>query len=284
MLNSIHFLGINSSYQTKESKQTSKVHSQPKCDTFVKTLTPFEKAYAESKKKIQNAIKNSNCEYSIVLDSDGKISDENMGSEHSCKVDSRKVAPGSVLMHGHPKRLPLSSGDVAILLATDAKSEEAIMADGAISKLTKTVPFKEPQSYGSLYEQLERKLCLMALDDLGINYKVTKRDVMDIFCDYTSKDRNTDEEEILKSMKQYGIDISAPLDEMDKQVRELCYFQLITNPNRYNKEHATIMENYSLIGDYLSADEGLELRHRFLEEIASDYGLIYETTLKRKQD
>lgn len=44
------------------------------------------------------------------------------------------------------------------------------------------------------------------------------------------------------------------------------------------------MENYSLIGDYLSTDEGLELRHRFLEEIASDYGLIYETTLKRKQD
>ena len=144
-------------------------------DTFSRT-TKADSGYEVAKNKIIQAIIDTNTEYGIILSPDGEIIDEDQGSEHKCTVRSDKVVPNSRLMHGHPKPLPLSSGDIACLLATDAKSEEAITRDGKYSRLVKQTPFKSSLPYKELYFQLEKTLCLKALDKLGIDYKFNTHD------------------------------------------------------------------------------------------------------------
>lgn len=266
-------------------KQTSFRGLEQKGDTFVRTTNNFEQAYSSAKNKIIQTILDSNTEYSIVLSKNGEVLDENQGTEHSCKIDSRKVEPNSVLMHGHPKALPLSSGDIACLLATDAKSQEAITRDGKFSRLTKKESQKSPLSYNELYFQLEKSLCLKALDKLGIDYKLNKHDIAGMFKDYLNYQcgANPDDisdEEAFEEMPKYGL--SPEENQIDKTyslLKDMMWWQLMSDPHKYDKEHNTIMNNYAQVNAFLDSDEGFETRVEFIEEIAKEYNLEYESNL-----
>lgn len=258
---------------------------EPITDTFVRTSNNFAQTYDCAKNKIIQAIIDTNTEYSVVIAEDGRILDENQGTEHSCSINSRKVEPNSVLMHGHPKPLPLSSGDIACLLATDAKSQEAITSDGKYSRLTKKEIGKPVLDYRETYFQLEKSLCLKALDKLGIDYKLNKHDIAGMFKDYLNYQCGANPEEIsdeeaFKEMPKYGLNPNNDnIEKTYSQLKDMMWWQLMSDPRKYDKEHHTIMNNYDLINSYLDSETGFETRVEFVKEVANQYNLEYESNL-----
>ena len=267
------------------TKQVSFRSQDMQNDTFLRTNNNFKQAYDCAKKKIIQAIIDTNTEYSVVLAENGQVLDENQGSEHSCSIDSRKVEQNSILMHGHPKPLPLSSGDIACLLASKAKSQEAITKDGKYSRLTKKETNRPLLNYRETYFQLEKSLCLKALDKLGIDYKLNKHDIANMFKDYLNYQCGTNPEEItdekaFEEMPKYGVIFQEDnIDETYSQLKELMWWQLMSDPQKYDKEHHTIMNNYDLINSYLDSETGFETRVEFVKEVANQYNLEYESNL-----
>ncbi len=267
------------------TKQVSFRSAELREDTFSKTTNSFEQTYNSAKQRIIQAIIDTNTEYSFILSGDGRILDENQGTEHSCKIDSRKVEPNSILMHGHPKPLPLSSGDIACLLASNAKSQEAITKDGKFSKLTKKNPNTPQLPYEIMYPELEKALCLKALDKLCIDYKFNKQDLANMFKDYLNYQygRNQDEisdDEALSQMPTYGLSTDdGDLNKTKKQLAEMMWWQLMSEPHKYDKEHNTIIANYEKVNEFLDSEEGFKTRVEFLEEVAKQYNLEYESNL-----
>ena len=267
------------------TRQVSFRSQEPQTDTFVRTNNNFKQAYDCAKNKIIQAIIDTNTEYSVVLAENGQVLDENQGTEHRCTIDSRKVEQNSVLMHGHPKPLPLSSGDIACLLASKAKSQEAITKDGKYSRLTKKETNKPLLDYRETYFQLEKALCLKALDKLGIDYKLNKHDIAGMFKDYLNYQCGANPEEIsdeeaFKEMPKYGLSTEDDkLLNTYSQLKEMMWWQLMSDPQKYDKEHHTIMDNYDLVNSYLDSEEGFETRVEFVKEVANQYNLEYESNL-----
>lgn len=266
-------------------KQISFRSLEPQKDTFTKTSSNFEQTYDLAKDKIIKAIIDTNTEYSVVISHDGRILDENQGTEHSCKIDSRKVEQNSVLMHGHPKPLPLSSGDIACLLASNAKSQEAITRDGKFSRLTKTETSSPLLPYRTIYPQLEKSLCLKALDKLGIDYKLNKHDIATMFKDYLNYQcgANPDDisdEEAFEEMPKYGLSPDEKqIGKTYSLLTDMMWWQLMSDPHKYDKEHNTIMNNYDLVNSFLDSEEGFATRVEFIEDVAKQYNLKYESNL-----
>ena len=284
MIGAINFLGnIQTNYGEKRASNPALKPMEHDC--FVKS-TEGEKAKTlrEAKEKIINKIIEENTEYGYTISPEGEILEEYGGDEHSCTLDSRKIVPHAILMHGHPSPLPLSSGDIAILLATPADSQEAITRDGKFSKLTKKYPINNEKSYRDLYFELEKMLCLMALDKMGIDYKLNKDDIAQMGRDYIEYQtgqnfENEDSSEVLKRLENLGIDTSKSNEEIAAKLKELMFLQLLTNPQKYDKEHKTIIENMQSIHDFLDSEEGTRTRHEFVQNIARAYDLNYETNL-----
>lgn len=283
MINSVSFFG---QIRPQNTPKQTEFHTTPaQSDTFVRTKNPQEESIAYAKNKIIDVLRNTRTEYGITIGPDGTILDENQGDEHHCTVHAPNVAEGSYLLHGHPQPLPLSSGDVSVLLTTGAKVEEAVMEDGKFSRLTKKHPFKSDKDYLTLYGSLEKQLRKMVLDSLGIDYKMTRQDLIQIFKDFLeynagiNKDSISDEE-AEEMMPRYGFLIdSASIEDIYAQLKDVLWFPLLTNPKKYDKEHHTIIENQEAIENYLDTQEGLMIRHKFLQEVAKAYDLDYETNL-----
>ncbi len=240
---------------------------------------PLDKAKVDAKAKIIDVLKQENLEYSFTIAPDGTIMDENKGTEGACSIDSRKVVKNSVLMHGHPVLLPLSSGDIASLLATDVILDEAITVDEKFSRLIKNESFKSEKDYRTLYFELEQQLCLKALDSLGIDYEFTDSDLIDMFKDYLETNickpkASTTDEDAKRIMSQ--LDISSDEDKLE----QMMYFQLMSNPHKYDKKHNTIVENYPLVQEFLNSEEGVHVRHEFCRDVAKQYNMTYETNLE----
>lgn len=285
MIGSINFLGQIPTIQSISKTQSHKIPE--KSDCFIKSEKDADKlsqTIEMAKEKIRQILFDSNIEYGVVISPDGKLLQESSGDEKSCKFDSRKVVPDAILIHGHPEDLPLSSGDIAGLLATDAKVEEAITKDGNFSRLIKKYPFKSQKDYSNLYYELEKKLSLMALDALGIDYKLNKDDVIKMGIDYlkyiTGKSYdNADSEEFLTQLNKFGIKTDGSLEDIFQSLKDAMFLQLITNPHKYDKEHNCIIENTDAISEFLDTEEGIKIRHKLVQDVADDYNLIYETNL-----
>ena len=254
-------------------------------DSFERTTSDFSQAYEMAKEKIIQTIIDTNTEYGIVIASDGRILQEDQGTERKCSVDARLVEPGSILMHGHPNPLPLSSGDIACLFASDAKSQEAITREGKFSRLTKKEQWKSPIRYADLFFEFEKRLCLKALDKLGIEYRINKQDLAQIFKDYMNYQSGIDpssvsDEEAFEQMPQYGIEVKDnDYEKSYQQIKEMMWWKTMMEPLKYDKEHNTIMDNYGLINSFLDSEEGFDVRVEFVKDIAEQYDLIYESTL-----
>lgn len=284
MLNSISFMGhVNPISKTTGAQAPIKTSGD---DCFVRSASPLDKSKADAKAKIIDVLKQENLEYSFTIAPNGTVLDENKGTEGACSIDSRKVVKNSVLMHGHPVPLPLSSGDIASLLATDAISDEAITVDGKYSRLIKNESYKIDKDYRDLYFELEQQLCLKALDNLGIDYQFREADLIDMFKDYLEtnmckpKDSTTDED-AKRIMSQ--LDISCDEDKLDesrKQLEQMMYFQLMSNPHKYDKKHNTIVENYPLVQEFLNSPDGIKVRHEFCRDVAKQFNMTYETNLE----
>lgn len=266
-------------------KQVSFCAAGMQNDSFERTTDDLSQARERAKDKIIQAIIDTNTEYGVVIAPDGRILQENQGTEGKCSVDARLVEPNSILMHGHPKPLPLSSGDIACLLASDAKSQEAITRDGKFSRLTKKGHWKSPRRYGDLYFELEKRLCLKALDKMGIDYRINKQDLAQIFKDYMNYQSGIDQnsisdEEAFLEMPKYGIEVKDnDFEKPYEQIKEMMWWKIMTEPQKYDKEHNTIMDNYGLINSFLDSDEGFDVRVDFIKDIAKEYDLIYESNL-----
>ncbi len=284
MINNVSFLGHIKPISTNNKAQAPIKISGDDC--FVRTSSDLDKSKDNAKQKIIDVLKYENVEYSYTIAPDGTILDENKGDEGACSIDSRKVVKGAVLMHGHPVPLPLSSGDIASLLATDAVSDEAVTVDGKYSRLVKNELYKSDKGYQELYFQLEQQLCLKALDSLGIDYKFNKDDLIDMFKDYLELNMGksksaTSDEDAEKIMAQ--LDISSDEDKLEesrKKLEQMMYFQLMSNPHKYDKKHNAIVENYALVQDFLNSEEGIHVRHEFCRDVAQQYNMTYETNLE----
>lgn len=252
-------------------------------DVFICRTPKLEIAKKDARNKIVEYINNKNVEYGFIIAPDGSILDENEGTESSCGVDSRKVKSGSVLMHGHPIPYPLSSGDIAVLLATKASSIEAVTRDGKFSRLTKEHPEIISPDYSQTYIDFEKRLNLKALDVLGVDYTLNINDIIQMFKDYCSNNcipiNGKSDEELIKFMSAFDIDINDGLEKAKKQLEDMMSFALLFTPKKYDKEHNAILDNMPAIKALLDSDEGIILRNDFVKEIASELGLVYETNL-----
>lgn len=285
MIGSISFLGQIPSIHNTNRTQVHKMSE--KSDCFIKSHEDIDKlsqTIEKAKEKIKQILVEKNIEYGVIISPEGRLLQENSGDEKSCKFDSRKVVPNAILIHGHPEDLPLSSGDIAGLLATDAKVEEAVTKEGKFSRLIKKYPFRSQKSYSDLYYELEKKLNLMALDALGIDYKLNMDDVIKMGVDYLKQITgrsydNADLEEILMQLNKFGIKTNGSLEEIFKSLKDAMFLQLITNPHKYDKEHNCIIEHTDAISNFLDTEEGIKIRHKLVQEVADEYNLIYETNL-----
>ncbi len=132
-----------------------------------------------------------------------------------------------------------------------------------------------------MYIELEKQLRTKALDELGIDYKVNKQDLIEIFKDYTglSHDFSSDETAI-KEAQKFGIDLmDDDLEKTKSKLKSLMSYQLLLYPLRYDKVHNLLIENDELINQYLNTENGIKLRHKFLQDISEQYDLIYQTDL-----
>ena len=172
----------------------------------------------------------------------------------------------------------------------DAVAEEYLDAlfaleDGKYSRLTKKETNRPLLDYRETYFQLEKALCLKALDKLGIDYKLNKHDIAGMFKDYLNYQCGANQEEIsdeeaFKEMPKYGLSTEDDkLLNTYSQLKEMMWWQLMSDPQKYDKEHHTIMDNYDLVNSYLDSEEGFETRVEFVKEVANQYNLEYESNL-----
>lgn len=285
MISGINFLGqITPKYDLQAQKPALK---PMECDCFVKSTPETDKkeeAIQKAKEKIIQEIKDNNIEYGFTISPEGEILAQNRGDEHSCSVDSRKIVPQAILLHGHPVALPLSSRDIAVLIATPAKTQEAIMQDGKFSRMSKRNPDNGTGDYRQIYYNLEKQLNLMALEQLGIDYRLNMGDIIKMGKDHiqysTMRDmEDADDDTIIEELNKLGIDTQQPPEQIANDLKELMFYQLLTNPQKYDKEHNSIMDNYDSIQELLNSDEGKVLRHKFAQKIADKYDLEYQTDL-----
>ncbi len=282
MINQISFCGqIKFPLQTNPIKRNFEIK-----DTFERTQTPLSKSIEESKAKIVDVIKKRNNEYCVTIAPDGTICHENEGDNKHCTFNPKCIVSNAVLIHGYPIALPLSGGDVAVLLASDAKSQEAITKDGKYSRLTKKFPSVDSRGYYNLYAGFEKQLCEAVLDKMGIDYTFTKADLMDMFKDHLAyqtgkKKENITDEEALSYSDHFGLSFDdKDLESSYNKLKQIMMFQLLSTPNKYDKAHNMIMGNYDSIQKYLDTPEGIKLRHKFLIQLAKDYNLTYETNME----
>lgn len=282
MINRINFLGQIHQVQHKKNE-----HFQTKpieCDCFVKSANLKESAIKKAKEIISEELAEKNLETGVIISPDGEICQISTGNEHSCSFDTRKIAPNALLIHGHPVELPLSSGDIAVLLATPAGTQEAIMKDGKFSRISKKAQDNGVGEYRQLYYELEKQLNLMALDKLGIDYKTNYDDVAAMGKDYIEyatgqSQEDLSQEEIFEKLEKYGVDTNKTPKDIAEKLKELMFYQLLLNPHKYDKEHNCIMDNIDTIKEFLETEEGLQIRHNLVQKAAQDYDLIYETNL-----
>lgn len=285
MINRINFLG---QIQTIQGKKNEHFQTKPlECDCFVKNAAlenKKEKAVQKAKEIILERLAEKNLETGVIISPEGEICQISSGNEHSCSFDTRKIVPNAILIHGHPVELPLSSGDIAVLLATPASTQEAIMKDGKFSRISKKTPDNGIGEYRQLYYDLEKQLNLIALDKLGIDYKTNYDDVAVMgkdYIEYTTgqNQEGLSQEEIFEKLEKYGIDTSIEPEDMAEKLKELMYFQLLLNPHKYDKEHNCIVDNIGTIKEFLETEKGLQTRHNLVQKAAQDYDLVYETNL-----
>ena len=282
MINRINFLGQIRTIQSEKNK-----HFQTKpmeCDCFVKSANLKESAIKKAKEIISEELAEKNLETGVIISPDGDICQISTGNEHSCSFDTRKIVPNALLIHGHPVELPLSSGDIAVLLATPASTQEAIMKDGKFSRISKKTQDNGVGEYRQLYYELEKQLNLMALDKLGIDYKTNYDDVAAMGKDYIEyatgqSQEDLSQEEIFEKLEKYGVDTNKTPKDIAEKLKELMFYQLLLNPHKYDKEHNCILDNIDTIKEFLETEEGLQIRHNLVQKAAQDYDLIYETNL-----
>mgnify|MGYP005808891021 FL=1 len=282
MINRINFLG---QIQTIQGKKNEHFQTKPmECDCFVKSANLKESAIKKAKEIISEELAEKNLETGVIISPDGEICQISTGNEHSCSFDTRKIAPNALLIHGHPVELPLSSGDIAVLLATPASTQEAIMKDGKFSRISKKTQDNGVGEYRQLYYELEKQLNLMALDKLGIDYKTNYDDVAAMGKDYIEyatgqSQEDLSQEEIFEKLEKYGVDTNKTPKDIAEKLKELMFYQLLLNPHKYDKEHNCILDNIDTIKEFLETEEGLQIRHNLVQKAAQDYDLIYETNL-----
>lgn len=282
MINRINFLG---QIRTIQSKKNEHFQTKPiECDCFVKSANLKESAIKKAKEIISEELAERNLETGVIISPDGEICQISTGNEHSCSFDTRKIVPNALLIHGHPVELPLSSGDIAVLLATPASTQEAIMKDGKFSRISKKTQDNGVGEYRQLYYELEKQLNLMALDKLGIDYKTNYDDVAAMGKDYIEyatgqSQEDLSQEEIFEKLEKYGVDTNKTPKDIAEKLKELMFYQLLLNPHKYDKEHNCIMDNIDTIKEFLETEEGLQIRHNLVQKAAQDYDLIYETNL-----
>ena len=282
MINRINFLG---QIQTIQNKKNEHFQTKPiECDCFVKSANLKESAIKKAKEIISEELAEKNLETGVIISPDGEICQISTGNEHSCSFDTRKIVPNALLIHGHPVELPLSSGDIAVLLATPASTQEAIMKDGKFSRISKKTQDNGVGEYRQLYYELEKQLNLMALDKLGIDYKTNYDDVAAMGKDYIEyatgqSQEDLSQEEIFEKLEKYGVDTNKTPKDIAEKLKELMFYQLLLNPHKYDKEHNCIMDNIDTIKEFLETEEGLQIRHNLVQKAAQDYDLIYETNL-----
>lgn len=282
MINRISFCA---NIEQVNNQRQNPIKQSAEKDTFTRSQDAKAAAREYAKNKIIEILKRNKTEYGVAIDKNGIIIDEVEGDEQHCRINPQKLTPNCILIHGHPVNYPLSSGDASVLLSTDAKTQEAITVDGKFSRLTKKHPFRIDYGYSKLYSKLEKQLCVKVLNKLGISCETTREDLIDMYKDYMVNSLGRDKKEIkdeeaIKSAKALGIDLeNTDIKSLLEQLESIMYLYIILHPTKYDKEHNAIIQNIDKINEYFKTPEGLQTRHEFLQDIAAQYDLIYETNL-----
>ncbi len=281
MINGINY--INSINKTPQNAIYNSLafKGNNNADTFERKNNKIEEKLSYAISKITDSLKHNRTEYMVIINPDGSVH-ESQGDEHKCSMPYSCIKEGAVSMHGHPEKLPLSSGDIAGLLTSSCISETAFTVDGKYSKLTKrTWHNYSPSDFGRLYAQFEKELCLMALDKMGIDYHYSQEDIIDMCADIHPIVQTKNFEETVEYMKQEGQILNGTPDEMAQKLIEgpLSFKVLFDFEHKYDKAHNIIMNNYEDIKQYLNSEDGLITRNELVEKIADEYNLEYETNM-----
>ncbi len=247
-------------------------------DVFEKDNKP--KQIQQAKERIIKALTDRNCELLVVINPDGSIY-ESMGNDKKCGINSNAIKANAIIIHGHPEELPLSPDDVATLLLTDAKSQEAITKEGKYSKLTKKQNFKLHCKPLELSEELSLMLYKEVMDKLGIDYNYTKEDIIKMLKDAMQCEQiDLTYEEALEILNHKGIKISDDINETAEEVKKnLLKYQMQYYPRQYNNIYKAWRKNFNVIYKYLQSDEYKKCTDNFLKHVAEKYNLKYETNM-----
>ncbi len=273
-INLINKIQLNAVY-------TSPAFKGNETDTFEQKCNQTEEKLSYAKSKVIEALKRDGTEYMVIVNPDGSVH-ESQGDAHKCSIQYSGIEKGAVLMHGHPEKLPLSSGDIAGLLTSNCISETAFTVDCEYSKLTKRTQHNfSPSDFGRLYEQFEKTLCLMALDKMGIDYHYNEKDIIELCSEILPTVQTKSFEETVEYMNKIGQPLKGTPDEMAEQLKKgLLSFKILYDTERkYDKAHNSIMKNYEAIHQYLNSPDGLVTRNEFVKKVANDYNLEYETNM-----
>lgn len=280
MINGINF--INSINKTPQNAvYASPAFKGNNADTFERKSNQLEEKLSYAKSKIIDSLNRDGTEYLVIVNPDGSVH-ESQGDADKCSIPYSCIEKGAVSMHGHPEKLPLSSGDIAGLLTSNSISETAFTVDGQYSKLTKRTQHNfSPSDFDSLYKQFEKELCLMALDKMGIDYHYSEEDIIKMCADIIPIVQNKSFDETVEYMNKIGQPLSGTPDEMAEQLKKgLFSFKILNDYERkYDKAHNIIMANYKAIQQYLNSSEGIITRNELVKKIADDYNLEYETNM-----
>ena len=248
-------------------------------DVFEKNNKP--KQIQQAKERIIKALTDKNSELLVVINPDGSIY-ESMGDNKKCEISSNSIKMNAILIHGHPEEIPLSPDDVATLLLTDAKSQEAITKDDKYSKLTKKQNFKLNCNPLELSEELSLMLYKEVMDKLAIDYNYTEEDIIKMLKDALQCEQiNLTYEEALEILGHKGIKISDDINKTAEEIKKkLLKYQMQYYPRQYNNIYKAWRKNFNVIYKYLQSDEYKKCADNFLKHVAEKYNLKYETNMK----
>ncbi len=283
MIKPINFTGKVGAVENTQRRQSAP-NIKLENDCFVKQPSMTDKSVEYAKRKIIQHLKDEGKEYSIIISPKGEILDERLGDDKSVSVNPEKIVKNAIMLHGHPEILPLSTGDVATLLASDAKSEEAVMENGQFSKISKTYPMKLDTPYFDLYRDFEKQLCIMGLDELGYDTKINEEDFLNLARTYISSIMaiNCDDmvaDEVYEMLGKFGVETC---DDLNQNYETVLGRASMFSPHLkldYDKAHNVIKNNYDELMEFLNSPKGKIIRHKFLERIAQEFDLKYETDM-----
>lgn len=281
MINKINLCNYPKINQRKNTTQLAFKQNMPMDTVEINDSTRYNQAYLNAKKQLISTLRQTNTECGTIINSKGRITDDFTGAANKYLFNNAAIEPNSTIIIGRTINLPLSTEDIAQLLASDAHSIETITKDGQYSKLTKNDSNIKLKNKEKTAKALTHRLYNKAAQAAGISLKPTKSEFLELAKDYIYNSEgkefnNKSYEEILEELSHQGFKPSNDTSLNYRQLTKLCKgYTFYETETKYKR----ILRKEDEINAFLNTPKGFEVIQDFIQDIAEKYDLTYETNM-----